>query len=56
MAKYRIKERKFSSNVIEEQINEKWQVCLVPTFNKKLGDELCQTVFKLLTDGQKDNS
>jgi len=42
MTKYRIKKRKWSSNVIEKLVGKTWSVFLAPTVKKQEGDEICE--------------
>ena len=52
--KYRIKTRKFSSNIIEKYIRtdekgkEIYEPCIIPCLKKEEGDILCKEIFNKL--------
>ena len=43
---YRIKERKYSSNIIEKLIGKKWVVFIIPVCDKRNGDAECERLIK----------
>lgn len=47
---YRIQQRKYSSNIIEKNINDNWVPYIAPVCNKKHGDIICNNMINLLNN------